>query len=435
MAIKGKQPKEIEITLRTPHDQQARFINSRAKRKIVKAGRRGGKTVGMAILACQRFLDGQRVLYAAPTTEQTDRFWYEVTRALAPAINAGVFEANKGERFIERPGTTNRIKAKTAWNADTLRGDFADFLILDEFQLTNEDAWGEVGAPILMDNNGDAVFIFTPPSLASTGVSKAKDPRHASKMYKVAGSDKSGRWEAYHFTSHDNPYLSIEGLEEVTRDMTPDAYRREILAEDDEIESSWLVLGKFNFATQLLPHFEPPKTWPLYTGHDFGSANPAAIFVAQNPATGDFTIFREYAPGPGRSMAQHVDEWKRITDGYQVIRRVGGNQTTEDEIRQGYGAHGWHITAPKITKVNAQLDRLIGMIPLNKVFVTADCPGVINTINNAMWELDNENKPLNKVKDEARHHLLATMRYLFSDFTPETESGGGEFRVFSFGRR
>ena len=39
-----------------------------------------------------------------------------------------------------------------------LRGDYADELILDEFQLMNEDIWDAVGAPMLLDNNGDASF-------------------------------------------------------------------------------------------------------------------------------------------------------------------------------------------------------------------------------------------------------------------------------------
>ncbi len=52
----------------------------------------------MAIKALVAFLEGKRVLYAAPTSEQTDRFWFEVTLALAEAIDAGVYVLNKSER-------------------------------------------------------------------------------------------------------------------------------------------------------------------------------------------------------------------------------------------------------------------------------------------------------------------------------------------------
>lgn len=226
--------RKIKVHLRDPkiHPKQNEFIISTAKRKIIRAGRRGGKTVGAAILAVMSFLAGHRVLYAAPTAEQVTKFWFEVIRALEGLIKAKIFFKNESERFIELKGTEQRIKAKTAWNADSLRGDYADLLILDEFQLMDEDAWDTVGAPMLLDNNGDAIFIYTPPSLHSRSVSKAKDPQHAAKMFKKAEEDTTGRWAAFHFSSMDNPTIPREALSEITKDMSSLAFRMEIMAED-----------------------------------------------------------------------------------------------------------------------------------------------------------------------------------------------------------
>lgn len=229
-------PLEVLVNLPEPHDQQVRFLRSTAKRRVVRAGRRGGKTVGVSILAVESFLEGRRVLYAAPTAEQLGRFWETARRALEQSIDAGIFVKNESNHTIELPGTEQRIKAKTAWNADTLRGDYADLLILDEFQMMDEDAWEVVGAPMMLDTNGTAVFIYTPPSFRTAGVSKAKDRKFASKLFKRAQADTSGRYAAFHFTSHDNPYLSTVALEELEQDMTALAYRQELLAEDiDEL--------------------------------------------------------------------------------------------------------------------------------------------------------------------------------------------------------
>lgn len=222
----------LTVTLPTPHSKQREFIDSPAKRKIIRAGRRGGKTVGMAIYAVEKFLEGRRILYAAPTSEQIGRFWVTICTALREPIEKKIFTKNETEHVIELPGTEQRIRAKTAWNADTLRGDYADCLILDEWQLMNEEAWEVVGAPMLLDNNGDAVFIYTPPSLHSRSASKANDPQHAAKLFKRAKDDTSGRWAVFHFTSHDNPHISKRALEEITKDMTALAYRMEIKAED-----------------------------------------------------------------------------------------------------------------------------------------------------------------------------------------------------------
>jgi hypothetical protein len=223
---------ELVVHLPTPHARQLAFITSKAKRIVVRAGRRSGKTVGVAIKAVQAFLDGTRVLYTAPTAEQCERFWIEVTRALHEPVTAGVFYKNETLKLIELPGTEQRIKAKTAWSADSLRGDYAGLLILDEWQLCDEDAWGVVGAPMMLDNNGDAVFIYTPPSLHSRSVSKAQDPQHAAKLFQRAQQDTTGRWATFHFTSRDNPYISAEAIDELAGDMTALAYRMEIMAED-----------------------------------------------------------------------------------------------------------------------------------------------------------------------------------------------------------
>jgi hypothetical protein len=228
-----KKVREVTVRLPKAHFMQQAFISSKAKRKVIRAGRRGGKTVGVAILAVYAFLAGRRVLYAAPTIEQVARFWTEVTRAMAEPIAAGALRKNETEHLIERRGTEARIRAKTAWNSDSLRGDYADLLILDEWQLMDEAAWEEVGAPMLLDNNGDAVFIYTPPSLRSRSVSKAHDPQHAAKLFKKAQALSSGdRWVTFTFSSFDNPHISREALDDIIQDMTAVAYRQEIMAED-----------------------------------------------------------------------------------------------------------------------------------------------------------------------------------------------------------
>lgn len=262
------QPATIAPNYRQPHPKQQEFIESSAKRKVVRAGRRGGKTVGVAVLAVKAFMAGRRVLYAVPTTDQLTRFWFEVKRALEEPLQGGVYYKNETEHIIERTGTEQRIRAKTAWNADTLRGDFADLLILDEWQLMNEDAWGLVGAPMLLDNNGDAVFVYTPPSIRSRSTSKATDKLHAAKLFKRALADTTGRWQTFHFTSHDNPHISVDALAEITQDMTALAYEQEIMAQDkdDSPDALW---------TRALI-----ETWRVAAAPDL-----ARIVVAVDPST------------------------------------------------------------------------------------------------------------------------------------------------------
>ena len=435
--------KQVRVDIRWAHPEQRRFIDSQAKHKVIRAGRRGGKTVGIAILAVRAFLAGKRVLYAAPTSEQTDAFWFEIKKALLPLIETGVYKLNDAERFIEKIGTKNRIRAKTAWNADTLRGDYADLLIFDEYQLTNEDAWEVVGMPMLLDNNGDVVFIYTHPSLRSAGVSKAHDPRHAAKLFKEAQVKKAagGSWDTFHFTSWQNPFISQVALGELAKDMSNQTMRQEILAEDDDIETSWLVHSKFNEALCKIKRFSIPLNWDVYSGHDFGSANPAALFgsKAKLPLPpgappymrqGDLVFWREYAPGPGFSTAQHVARFKEMVKGYAVKRSRGGNLNSEDEIRQGYTREGWVILPPALEKKNTQIDRMINLEENNKIYIFDDMWQTLTQMANCLWKLK-DGVITNEIDNEVIYHLLASMRYIVSDsdFTPETVQQGNRVSI------
>jgi hypothetical protein len=166
--------------------------------------------------------------------------------------------------------------------------------------------------------------------------------------------------------------------------------------------------------------FNIPKHWLIYAGHDFGAANPAAMFYAQDPDTGIFYAYEEYLPGAGRAIHEHVEAWKRLTAGYNIIARVGGNRTTEDEIRQGYSAHGWHIEAPNWKHIEKQIEQVYALHKLNKVKVFDDLRNYLDEKLSFSYVLDEHYQPTDILEDEPRYHLLAAERYILSRFTPET---------------
>ena len=209
---------ELTVRLTKPHPKQLAVKRSKARRKLLKCGRRFGKTALFSQVAVEGLLAGKRVLEAAPTADQTAAFWQGCKEALQPLVSAGVCVKNESDRTFSFG--KGHIHAKTAWNADTLRGDYADLLLLDEYSYMDPDAWAEVGAPMLLDNDGDAWFAFTP-----------NRKNHAFVLFQRALADTTGRWEAFDCTSMDNPYLSAAALADITKDMTEEAYRQEILAE------------------------------------------------------------------------------------------------------------------------------------------------------------------------------------------------------------
>jgi len=324
---------EIKIHQRMLHPKQIEIERHPSKRKVICTGRRVGKTTLAAYKASELALQGRRTLFAAPTMEQIEFFWEECKRVFQDGIDANVIYKHEQKHVIKLPNS-GTIKAKTAWNADTLRGDYADFLILEEYAMMNPDAWGQVGAPMLLDNNGDAWFISTP-----------KRRNHFFHAYLKAQSND--RWAAFHATSHENPHLSVEALEDITEDMTEDAYRQEILAEF--LESDGMVFRNID-ACLTAPSGSVPSEHSghrIVAGVDWGQANDStAVSIGCATCREELILYRsrnrEYRYQRERIRGWH-DRWKLA----KILAESNsmGQPNIEEMYRAGLPVEGFATTA------------------------------------------------------------------------------------------
>jgi len=221
--------------------------------------------------------------------------------------------------------------------------------------------------------------------------------------------------------SIDRPGFPRESYEHA-KQILP-SWRFRMLYDAEFERPAGVIYYMFDENVCLIDRFPIPREWLIYVGHDFGPDNPAALFYAQDPATGQFYLFDEYLPGAGVSVNERVVAFKEKTQGYNVLRRVGGSHT-EEENRQAYNAHGWVITEPKINRVEPQIDKVIGMHQLNKIMVFRDMGHYLDEKRTFSRELDDENQPIARIENESKFHLMACERYLMSDFVPETVVSG-----------
>ena len=278
------------------------------------------------------------------------------------------------------------------------------FVGIDEAIETNEDDWKMLEGRLRLPGVPHQIFAATNPG----------PPTHY--LYRMFFQEKRG--EVYTASTFDNPALPDDYLKRMGE--YEGIYRdRYVLGLWKGLEG--LVYSSFDDKACLIPRFEIDKRWLVYTGHDFGMANPAAIFYAENPGTGDFYAFAEYLPGAtGRSIYDHVQEFKRITAGYNVVKRAGGNHTTESETRQGYTAQGWPIMEPKYSQQpKYQIQKVQGMHRLNKIYYFND---LVET-KREKFSFAYEKKDgilTEQIAHEERFHLMSAERGILSDFTPET---------------
>src|ERR1700686_3299168 len=96
---------EYHIRLKNPHEKQLPLVRSEAKRKICRAGRRGGKTVAASILAVEKLLEHRRVLYAAPTSDQLQNLLALGYDSDGSDDWCWPLRQDETEHTIEKPGT------------------------------------------------------------------------------------------------------------------------------------------------------------------------------------------------------------------------------------------------------------------------------------------------------------------------------------------
>lgn len=203
------------------HAGQQAIYNSPARFKVVAAGRRFGKShLAAAVLAIAAFEEvnyrgypitqEHPVYYVAPTFEQARRIiWPKLRQMLGFVVSGGyIANENTNDGWIELVNG-HRIYIRGADNPDSLRGISPAFIVMDEYADMKPSVWYEIIEPALMDVEAQALFIGTP-----------KGKNHFYKMFMGALQkpiDKMGvnhweDWEAFHFSSTDNPFLKEKEL-------------------------------------------------------------------------------------------------------------------------------------------------------------------------------------------------------------------------------
>ena len=214
---------EINLSL---HPGQLEVYESKARFKVVAAGRRWGKTrlaaVELLTKALQdhawvnrhkRSLRGVESWYVAPTYDMARDIVWGLLKDLAGKLivrtweNDGKIELVNG-RFIQIKG---------ADRPDRLRGVGLSHVVLDEFASMKPETWNTILRPTLADVGGTATFIGTP-----AGKNWFYD------LWKNAHTQK--RWQAFHYLSTSNPYLPTEEVDEARNSMPREVFLQEFEA-------------------------------------------------------------------------------------------------------------------------------------------------------------------------------------------------------------
>ena len=185
--------------------------------KIIAAGRRTGKSRLAAWMLIINALQTERghVYYVAPTQGQArDIMWSTMLELANPVIKASHIN-NLQITLIN--GCT--ISLKGADRPETMRGVSLKFLVMDEYADMKPSVWEQILRPALADQKGHAMFIGTP-----------MGRNHFYELYHYAEISDDETYQAWHFTSYDNPLLDPEEIDVAKKSMSSYAFRQEFLA-------------------------------------------------------------------------------------------------------------------------------------------------------------------------------------------------------------
>jgi hypothetical protein len=200
---------------------QSRVFRSKARFRVLVAGRRFGKT-HLAILELLRcaWAPGKLAWYIAPTYKQAKMIAWEKLKSIA---DPWIVKANETELSV-RLVTGGTIRLHGSERYDTLRGPGLDGVVFDEHADIDPRAWTEVIRPMLADRKGGALFIGTP-----------KGFNHFRNMYYGAvgtaddGGDWAG-WSGFQFTTIQGGNVTPEEVEAARRDLDERTFRQEFEA-------------------------------------------------------------------------------------------------------------------------------------------------------------------------------------------------------------
>ena len=169
-----------------------------------------------------------------------------------------------------------------------------------------------------------------------------------------------------------------------------------------------LIYDSFDEATQIVPRFTIPVSWPRFLGLDFGAVNTAGMFYAQEPATGRLYAYREYLAG-GRTAEEHA---RALLAGEAMMPQCVGGSKSEGQWRREFQKGGLPVRSPQISEVELGIDRVYGWHKRDMLRVFDDLAGYIEQKRTYSRVLDASDQPTEQIEDKETYHLLDAERYI-----------------------
>lgn len=272
-------PIEIPENVLLLHPKQMEVHTSPHRFRVVVAGRRWGKTqLAKTEIIKYSKVPKRLIWYVAPSYRMAKQImWPELLESI-PA--RWIKKLNETVMTITLVNGT-RIELKGADNPDSLRGVGIHFLVMDEVQDIDAEAWRKVLRPTLASTGGHALFIGTP-----------KSYNFLYELYMLGQDEKNillGRWKSWQFPTITSPFIPEEEIEAARRDMDEKSFAQEFMASFETM--SGRVYYPFDRRIHVGSYPFNPEL-PIWIGQDF-NIDPMSSVILQPQPNGEVWVVDE----------------------------------------------------------------------------------------------------------------------------------------------
>lgn len=359
---------------------QDKVVRNRARFKILRCGRRTGKTFFFIIdsLSIGLKYPNLSMAYVGLTYGHAkDVVWEDYIKLAGGDPKTSLIEYKNSAELVIRLHNGSRIKLYSWDSVDNMLGKKYHKVYLDECAVAKnlKVAWDDVIEPTLLDYHGEAIF--------------ASMPRGKGQFKALIDSSKlKDDWQDFHFTSYDNETIPnvAEDLDRKRKDIAPSVFAQQYLAEFTDLQGR--IYTEFVRDDALS---ECPFT-PIRYGFsvDFGYNHPLAAYLYAIGPDNQIHVMKELYR---RKLddKQRTEAIKELTEGYEVEEAVGDSEDplaiiqlnreldfTIDSAIKGQGSVLQGINTVKSALHSGQLT------------ISDICTNLIDELEVYSWKLDKE---------------------------------------------
>lgn len=215
--------------------------------------------------------------------------------------------------------------------------------------------------------------------------------------------------EVVRFDSTENPAFPRAEFERARREMP--LWRFNLFYRAIFTRPAGLVYDSFDEDRHKVPRFAIPDHWPRFLGLDFGGANTAGVFYAEEPGKAEprrLFAYREYRAG-GRTARQHAEA---LLKGEPRRPTCVGGSHSEGQWRAEFAAAGLPVLEPAVRELDVGVGRVYAVHATDGLQVFDDLAGYLEEKAAYSYATDERGEPRDEIEHKSDFHLMDAERYI-----------------------